>query len=54
MRWDRGDDRRAELHECYGGVTVRQAAKWLGAPDDTNLCDTYRVFRWVGPFPTHD
>ena len=28
MRWDRGDDRRAELLECYGGVTLWQVAKW--------------------------
>ena len=30
MRWDRGDDRRAELLECHGGVTLWQAAKWVG------------------------
>ena len=28
LRWDRGDDRRAEMLECYGGVTLWQAAKW--------------------------
>ena len=40
MRWDRGgDNRRAELLECYGGVTLEQAAKWLGAQDDTDMCD---------------
>ena len=39
MRWDRGDDRRAELLEYYGGVTLWQAAKWLGARDDTDMCD---------------
>ena len=39
MRWDRGNDRRAELLECHGGVTLWQAAMWVGALDDTDMCD---------------
>ena len=39
MRWDRGEDRRAELLECYGGVTPWQAAKRVGVLDDTDMCD---------------
>ena len=45
MRWDRGDDRRTELLECYGGVTVWQAAKWVGALDDTDMWDKDMVIR---------
>ena len=37
--WDRGDDQRAELLECYGQVTLWQATKWLGALNDTDMCD---------------
>ena len=38
MRCDRGNDRRAEVLECYGGLTLWQAAKWVGALDDTDAC----------------
>ena len=37
--WDRGDGRRAVLHECYGGVTLWQAARRLGVLDDPDMCD---------------
>ena len=37
--WDRRDDRRAELLEFYSGVTLWQAAKWLGVLEDTDMCD---------------
>ena len=36
---DRGDDRRAELPECHGGVILWQEAKWVGALDNTDMCD---------------
>ena len=32
MRWDRGDDQRAELLECHGG-----RPKWVGALVDTDM-----------------
>ena len=39
MRGGRGDDRGAELLGCSGGATLWQTAKWLGALDDTDMCD---------------
>ena len=45
MRWDLGDDRRAELLECCGGLTPWQATKWVGALDDTDTCDKDVVIR---------
>ena len=45
MLWDREDDRRTELLESHGGVTVWQAAKWVGALDDTDMWDKDMVIR---------
>ena len=35
--WNRRDDRLEELLECYDGVTLWQAAWWLGVLDDTDM-----------------